>query len=384
MARIMGLLLIASVASAQITPFAGGGNGDGGPAINAVVDARGVAVSPGGILIVDGNGARLRFVNAAGIISTVAGTGVAGFSGDGGPATAAQLNFPTDACLDGSGALLISDTNNNRVRRVLNGTISTFAGNGNLSSTGDGGPATLASLNAPRGVAVDTAGNVYISEFGGNRVRKVSGGIITTFAGTGAFGFSGDGGPATAARLFSPLGMLADAGGNLYISDANNNRIRKVNAAGIINTVVGTGTGGYSGDGGPALSAQIRFPQRVALDSAGNLLVLDSGNLRLRSVNLSGIISTAPGNQADGTWSTVANSSPVGLAAAGMTAYVAVNASSVLDSRVFSDVLGSVATPTPTATGTFSPTATRTSTPTLVATATPTLRPTVCGTPVCT
>jgi uncharacterized protein (TIGR03437 family) len=252
----------------------------------------------------------------SGIITTIAGIDNGGFSGDGGPATSAQLSGPSGIVVDGSGNLYVADTGNGRIRKVsVSGVITTVAGNGSDGFSGDGGPATAASLNIDVvgiGIAVDTSGNLFIADINNNRVRKVSaGGIITTVAGNGfgaidgIGGFSGDGGPATAAELFGPSGIAVDASGNLFIVDLGNMRIRKVSASGIITTVAGSGCvlsvstpncGGFSGDGGPATSATLNHPSAIAVDSSGNLFIADTENNRIRKVAANGIITTVAGN----------------------------------------------------------------------------------------
>jgi hypothetical protein len=190
-------------------------------------------------------------------ITTIAGNGKRGFSGDGGPATSAQLNQPHGVAVDGQGNVYISDAGNYRVRKVRpGGTITTFAGDGTPGILGDGGPATAARLSHVNSVAVDRQGNVYISDHGSGRVRKVSlDGTITTIAGGGSP--RGDGGPATLARLYAPLQVAVDGPGNVYIADYADQRVRKVSPGGTITTFAGTGKGGFSGDGGPATSAQL-------------------------------------------------------------------------------------------------------------------------------
>jgi NHL repeat-containing protein len=192
-----------------------------------------------------------------GVINTVAGTGTPGFSGDGGPATSATLRSPLGIAVDTAGNLFITDTDNRRIRKVTPaGIISTVAGRGTQGVIGDGGPATSAILTVPWGIAVDGAGNLFIADSNNNRVRKVTpDGIINTVAGTGTSGFSGDGGAATSAALSFPSEVLVDGPGNLFIADSGNQRIRKVTPDGIINTVAGTGTSGFSGDEGAATSA---------------------------------------------------------------------------------------------------------------------------------
>ncbi len=251
----------------------------------------------GTLYIADTTNNRIRKVSG-GIISTVAGTGTAGYSGDGGQATSAQLNNPIGVAVDGEGNLYIADLVNARVRKVSGGVITTVAGTGTAGYSGDGGQATSAQLNTPYGVAVDGQGNVYISDLNNQRIRKVSGGIITTVAGTGTAGFSGDGGQATSAQLNNPVGVAVDAQGNLYIADIVNQRIRKV-SGGVITTVAGTGTAGYSGDDGQATSAQLNYPIGVAVDAAGSLYVADQANYRVRKVS-GGIIRTVVGTGTQG------------------------------------------------------------------------------------
>ena len=251
----------------------------------------------GNLYIADRGNHRVRKVNPSGIITTVAGNGNRGFSGDGGPATSASLSYPSGLTLDASGNLFIADERNRRVRKVSpDGIITTVAGGGG-PGLGDGGPATSASLVNASDVAVDAAGNLYIADIGSNRVRKVNpSGIISTVAGNGDFGFSGDGGPATDASLRYPSGVAVDAAGNLYIAEYGNSRVRKVNPSGIITTVAGNDNRGFSGDGGPATSASLGDPLGVALDAAGNLYIADTLSSRIRKVNPSGIITTVAGN----------------------------------------------------------------------------------------
>ncbi len=280
----------------------GGFSGDGGPATAALLSFPGDIVLDGSrnLYIADSGNSRIRKVTAAtGIIATVVGSGsrFGDFSGDGGPATAAALNRPEALALDGSGNLYIADTGNQRIRKVSAGIITTIAGTTAEGFSGDGGPATAASLEDPYDVALDSSGNFYIADESNNRIRKVSAatGIITTIAGSGIGLFPGDGGPATAATLFSPAAVTADGAGNLYIAE---DRIRKVDSAtGIITTVAGTGTPGFSGDGGPATLASFEFPADITLDGAGNLYVADSNNERIRKViAATGIITTVAGS----------------------------------------------------------------------------------------
>jgi len=230
------------------------------------------------------------------IITTIAGNTNAGYGGDGGQATAAELNSPIGIALDASGDIYIADDGNNRIRKINNnGIITTIAGKGTAGYSGDGGLADSAQLNTPSGIAVDAIGNVYIADGHNSRIRKIStNGIITTIAGKDTNGFSGDGGPADSAQLSYPQGILFDSVGNLYIADAGNNRIRKVNTAGIISTLAGTGKSIDSGDGGPATAASISVAE-IHINKKGNLY-LDDPNGRIRVVNTAGIISTIAGN----------------------------------------------------------------------------------------
>jgi trimeric autotransporter adhesin len=314
-------------ADGVITTVAGNGTrgygGDGGPATSALLDYP-VAVATdlaGSIYIVEYFNNRIRKVTADGIISTVAGNGGLGFSGDGGPATAAKMYNPTGVAVDADGNIYIADKGNTRIRRVTTGgVIDTVAGGGSGNSSGDGGPATNARLSYTLSVAVDSAGNFYFSEED-HSVRKVSGnGIISTVAGNGNAGFSGDGGPATAANLYRAWGLATDTLGGFYIADFGNHRVRKVTAAGLISTVAGNGTYGYSGDGGPATESQLHYPSRMAIDYAGNFYIADQDNHRIRKISIDGIISTVAGNGAagfsgDGGPATAAQlNSPLGVA----------------------------------------------------------------------
>jgi len=281
-----------------------GFGGDGGPATSAQMwSPAGISVDAvGNIYVADCQNNRIRKVTAAGMICTVAGNGTAGFSGDGGSAISAQLWSPNAVAVDSSGNLYIADVLNNRIRKVTpDGVISTVAGNGTPGFSGDGGPATSAALYCPNGVAVDSSGSLYIADTYDLRIRKVtSAGIISTVAGDGTSGFNGDGGSASSAQLCCPNGVAVDSSGDLYIADTSDHRIRIVTPAGIIKTVAGNGTAGFSGDGGPATSAQLNFPSGIAADSAGNLYIADTYNLRVRRVNPAGIISTIAGDEPGG------------------------------------------------------------------------------------
>ncbi len=304
---VLSLLVAASafgVSGADtITTIAGLGTagfaGDGGQATSAQLNRpRGVAVdAQGNVYVANESAHRVRKVSG-GIISTVAGTGVAGYSGDGGQATSAQLSGPVGVAVDGQGNLYIADRDNARIRKVSAGIISTVAGTGVAGYSGDGGQATSAQLNNPYGIAVDAQGNLYIADLGNNRVRKVTtAGVISTVAGTGVAGYSGDGGQATSAQLKTPIAVAVDAQGSLYIADYGNYRVRKVTTAGVISTVAGTGVAGSSGDGGQATSAQLNSPAGIAVGAAGTLYMADWANNRIRAVS-GGIITTIAGSTA--------------------------------------------------------------------------------------
>ena len=278
--------------SGDVTTLVGtgeaGADGDGGPAADARLRLPlGVAVDSAGTLyIADTYNHRIRKVTSDGIISTVAGTGVSGYGGDGGPGTAAMLAYPTSVALASDGTLYIADTSNHRVRKLaVDGTITTVAGMGAAGYNGDGGPATLARLNNPRGVAVSAEGKLYIVDRENRRIRMVDAdGLISTIAGTGSSGFNGDRGQATQATLRAPYGVAVDRQGNLYIADTFNHRVRKVTTDGSISTVAGSDQFGYSGDGWAAGFAALHYPLGVAVDIAGNLYVADSFNHRIRKV----------------------------------------------------------------------------------------------------
>jgi sugar lactone lactonase YvrE len=295
-----------------IATVAGGGTpspsfcGDGGPATSACLFFPiGLAVDANDNLFIgDDFNNRVRRVDAVtGNISTVAGSASVGFCGDGGPATSACLNQVVGIATDANGNLFITDYGNNRIRRVdaVTGIISTVAGSANAGFCGDGGPATTACLSGPVGVKVDANGNLFIADYNNNRIRRVDAvtSIISTVAGSASAGFCGDGGPATAACLNSPAGLTLDSNGNVFVADRFNHRVRRVDAiTGMITTVGGNGTPGFCGDGGPAGSACLNAPSDLAVDGAGNLSIADRGNHRIRRVNGAGIISTVAGGGA--------------------------------------------------------------------------------------
>ncbi len=249
------------------------------------------------MVICDNDNYRMRKVNLSGIISTLAGNGVQGSTGDGGLATSAELNTPEGYTIDKKGNVYIAEATGYRIRKInSSGIISTFAGNGIAGFMGDGGLAINASLSNSFGLAIDSIGNIYIADTGNNRVRKVdTTGIITTFAGTGTNGYSGDGGLAINASLGGPYYIEFDLAGNLYTVETNHT-IRKINKVGIISTVAGIDSAGYSGDGGLATNAKLNLPLGIAFDASGNLFIADAYNHVVRKVNLSGIISTVVGN----------------------------------------------------------------------------------------
>ncbi len=285
-----------------------GGVGDGGPATTARLAHPSSAAKDavGNIYIADSSGNRIRKIDAAtGVISTIAGNGSAGYSGDNGAASSAALSYPVGVALDSAGNIYFSDGNNERVRKISaeTGVITTVAGNGTAGFSGDNGPATSAQIN-PGGIAVDSFNNMYIADTSNYRIRKVNAqtGIITTIAGDGTYGFSGDTGPATTARLSYTESVAVDGSGNVYIADSSNSRIRKVNATtGVITTVAGNGTFGYSGDNGAAVSAALYYPSGISADSGGNVYIADTTNHRVRKVDaVSGVITTIAGTGTSG------------------------------------------------------------------------------------
>ncbi len=268
-----------------------GYTGDGGPASAATMNKpNGIVLdTAGNMFITEWYNSVVRRVDAVtGIITTVAGNGTSGYGGDGSSATSAQLGTPGGACLDRDNNIYIPDYANHRIRKVsaATGIITTIAGTGTNGYTGDGGPATAATLSHPVSICRDLWGNILWAEYGNNVVRKLNRttGTISTIAGTGVNGYSGDNGPATAAKLGQPNGVFADGAGVIYISEDGNNVIRAVNTAGIIKTIVGTGAYAYTGDGGPAKTATIYNPYGVFVDVIGNLYIADAGNSVIRKV----------------------------------------------------------------------------------------------------
>lgn len=272
------------------TPNSTGSSGDGGPATAAQLqNPLGIAVDDNGnVYVSDSSNHKIRKIDAGtGVITTIAGIGSAGFGGDGNPASTGQLSTPRGLAFDTAGNLYIGDSGNDRVRMIDTvGNLSTIAGDGTNASSGDGNPATNAQVNAPTGVFVDILGNLFISCDADHIVRKVdTAGIISTIAGTnGTNGSAGDGGAATAAQLNSPRAITMDFFGNLYIADRSNDKIRKVDSSGFITTVVGNGTGGFAGDGSLASASELSNPEGVAIDASGNLYIVDTTNDRIRKL----------------------------------------------------------------------------------------------------
>lgn len=316
-----------------ITTVVGGGNcgstycGDGGLAINAEIsNPLGIIFDvTGNLFICDYSNNKIRKVDTNGIISKIAGNGNygycnGGYSGDGGQAINAKISLPEGIALDAKGNIYIADWCNNRVRKIDSlGIITTIAGNGIQGFSGDGGPATAAKIIGPDFVVLDKFGNIYISDT--CHLRKIdTSGIITTIAGTGGYGYAGDGGPAISAKMANPGGLAIDSSGNFFISEINTNHIRKIDTAGIITTIAGTGVQGYSGDGGPAIYAELNQPVHLVVDDYGNIYFSDAQNNCIRKIDKSGIITTVVGNgiagfSGDGGLATLAKlKNPYGIA----------------------------------------------------------------------
>jgi len=311
------LLTLLSSRAQTITTVVGtgaaGSTGDGGLATIATLNVpyRVVVDATNNLLIVEQSGHRIRRVSAAtGVITTIAGTGTAGFSGDGAAATAAQLNSPNDVTLDNfNGDLIIADTGNHRIRRIVvaTGIITTVGGDGTAGFGGDNDLATAAQLNSPFGVVVESNGNILITDLNNNRIRCIlaATGNMITLAGTGVAGFVGEGSPSPLAQMRRPRGITLNAAGNIFFSDTDNQRVRRI-TAGIITTVAGNGTAGFSADGIAATNSQLNFPHGLAVHPDGSVFIADTSNNRIRMVGTNGIISTfagatgAPGSSGDG------------------------------------------------------------------------------------
>lgn len=283
-----------------------GYSGDGGPAPNASISGpcKLTTDAAGDIFFADADNSFIREVNGSGTITSVAGDGLEGYSGDGGPATKAELAQPCGVIVDGAGNLYFAQQGDadSAIREVVKGTINTIAGSSTTGSgfSGDGGPASSALLDGPIGMAFDAAGNLYFADSSNNRIRVIgTDGNINTVVGNGNAAFGGDNGPALQAALHSPQAVAFDSAGNLYIADTQNHRIRKV-TNNVITTIAGTGSAGFSGDGGPAAKAQLNTPRDVAVDSSGNVFIVDSFNFRIRMITPDGTIYTIAGSGAYG------------------------------------------------------------------------------------
>jgi sugar lactone lactonase YvrE len=352
---MLTMVATASAATPKVITVAGGYLGNGKPAASASLANPGSVArdAKGNLYVSDTDNCLIRRISTKGTITSMAGTGICGYSGDGGPAKSAMIYAPEGLAFDGNGNLLFADIGNSRIRKITTaGTISTIAGNGAFGYSGDGGPATQASLADPLAVSADPLGNIYIADSSNQVIRMVdTAGAIHTVAGNHTPGFSGDGGPATSAQLRYPRGVLADSNGNFYISDSANLRVRKVDSTGTINTYAGDGHSGnggnggpatqaglgperglflgggmlyivaganvwavdlntqiinlvagttqgaigFNGDGMPALSTSFNFPWGLAFDAGGNLLIADSGNNRIRKIDASHVVTTIAG-----------------------------------------------------------------------------------------
>jgi TonB family protein len=274
--------------------------------VDVAVDAK------GNLFVVDSGASQIFKVTTDGLATVFAGTGVAGFSGDAGPAASAQLNKPLGVAVDAGGSVYIADSGNYRVRKVTtDGLIQTIAGGGTSGYDGDGKPANTSQLKFPVSVAADSAGNIYIADFRDHRIRVITaGGNMDTVAGDGTSGFDGDGGSARFAHLRSPYGVMADNLGNLYIADSGNSRIRRIAPDGKIATIAGVQNRGFGGDGDFAVRAELGTPLGVCRDTAGNLYIVDAANARVRIIKEDGTIDTFAGTTADTSRDTGATSTP--------------------------------------------------------------------------
>ncbi len=300
---VLGVLAAINVEAQNISTIAGigigGSAGDGAAATSANLrSTNGLALDRfGNLYIADSGNHRVRKIGLDGIISNFAGTGTQGFAGDGAAATSATLNYPAMLAFTATGELLIADYGNHRIRRVaLDGRIATVAGNGTEGFSGDGAAATAAQLNNPIGLVAAADGSFYIGDAQNHRVRKVNAsGVITTVAGNGTAGFAGDGASATAAQFNYPGALALDATGNLFVADYANNRVRKIATDGNVTTIAGTGTAGFSGDLAAATAAQISGPFALAIGTNASLLIADQNNGRVRRVASNGVIDTVAG-----------------------------------------------------------------------------------------
>jgi trimeric autotransporter adhesin len=296
------LFFLLQVKAQNIYTFAGTGSpgfsGDGGSALSAqIANPVGIAIDlAGNFYFCDSGNKLIRKIDASGIITTIGGGGTSTVEGV--PATTAIFGSISAITVDALGTVYFTETAPDRVRKISpSGIVNTIAGSAAQGFSGDGGPAISATLYNPSGITVDAAGNIYISDSGNNRIRMINtAGIINTIAGIGTNGFSGDGGQASLAQLYSPAGIILGTSGKIIFADLSNHRIREINSSGIINTIAGNGSPGYSGDSGPATSAQLRNPLHLVLDVAGNLYFTESWFSIIRKVDNSNLISTASGS----------------------------------------------------------------------------------------
>ena len=313
-----------------ITTIAGGGTSseDGTATFAKLIRPTGVATdSSGTVYIADAGGNRVQKIDPSGFITAIAGNGTRGYTGEfNGTAVAAQLSDPRGVAVDTARNIYIADTGNYRIRKVdTAGFITSIAGGGAGPTLGDGGTATFALLNAPGAVAVDPAGNIYVADTAYNRIRRIDAfGTITTVAGAGRPGYSGDQSFANAAQLNKPCGVAIDLSGNIYAADTANNRVRKIDPAGIITTAAGDGKASYGGDGGAAANAQLNNPCGVATDLSGNVYIADTANNRVRKIDNAGIITTIAG---DGTRGTLGDGADAAFAQLNGPAGIAVDSS---------------------------------------------------------
>ena len=297
----------------------------------------------GNLYFADTNRHEVYESTVGGVLTVVAGDGVQGFRGDGGAATSAELNGPQGVAVGADGSLYIADTGNERIRVVRSGVMSTFAGNGDAGFGGDGGAATSAMFRGPNAVAIDATGAVLVSDAGNERVRRISGGLISTVVGNGAQGFSGDGGQAVAAQIDTPMGLAVGPDGRVFVADSHNDRIRVVGMDGRIGTYAGSGVRGLAGDGGPATAAELSLPRGLVVTAGGAVIFADSNNQRIRRVDASGMITTIAGNGVQGaavdggTAGAMALNEPRGV---GMSGFGAVVYADALNKMVRESVAG--------------------------------------------
>lgn len=322
--------------SGNISTFAGGGTGGDGSVATAAGLSSPIGIvtdKSGNVYIADAGLHMIGLVDPSNIIHVIGGTGVSGSSGDGGPATAAKFNGPTSIARDNSGNLYIADRFNHKIRMInTSGIVSTIAGTGAASFSGDGGAATGATLNNPMSVVVDPTGNIFVMDYSNARVRKIDpSGTITTYAGNGTTGLPLDGSPATAARVNGGFGLALDAAGNLFISeDATGNTVRVVNTAGIINTIAGNGISGYTGDAVPATSTSLWNVKGVTVDVNSNVLMSDAGNRRIRKVDASALTITGVTTLCAGNTTTLSSSGTSGAWTSSDNAIATVSSSGVV------------------------------------------------------